>query len=426
MNKRSKSLGFFLFFANTLFNSMGFHVVSVLLPIYFTDSTASGGLGWSKSYAFSLYGTYISASYFSPLIGGMISDFISNKKVTILVGFIAMIAGMSMLFFSSPEAVIIYVLFFLAVGSGFVKAPVTAILGDMFPSDEKDRRHQAYRLYYIVRSSGFAVASILGGITYKYWGFYSTFTIAFVSVVVALIFFMASMFFIGCDYSKDAISERPDDDVAKSSVPFFFVLLSLSLVFYMCYSQTLMSVSVYIHEYVDTTLWGWDIPVLWFVALGTIVMLIIAPHVLRFWKNIDKTKPHTDLLKLGVGFIIGGVAFILLVVCIFMSIHTPSSSSIVLYVILYYSLMPIADMCLRPTLWSAVHACIPLKYRTTATALTYLCFGAGVKLGGEFAILSQKMPFQNFASIICVILVVIGVSLVAVRKTFFVASISAD
>ena len=52
-----------------------------LLTLYLTTALVSGGLGFSPAWALSIYGFYTGACYFTPMIGGYLTDrFLGRRK----------------------------------------------------------------------------------------------------------------------------------------------------------------------------------------------------------------------------------------------------------------------------------------------------------------------------------------------------------
>ena len=57
-----------------------------LLTLYLTTALVSGGLGFSPAWALSIYGFYTGACYFTPMIGGYLTDRFLGRRKAITIG----------------------------------------------------------------------------------------------------------------------------------------------------------------------------------------------------------------------------------------------------------------------------------------------------------------------------------------------------
>ena len=69
-----------------------------LLTLYLTTALVSGGLGFSPAWALSIYGFYTGACYFTPMIGGYLTDRFLGRRKAITIGGITMAIGNLTLF----------------------------------------------------------------------------------------------------------------------------------------------------------------------------------------------------------------------------------------------------------------------------------------------------------------------------------------
>ena len=129
------------------------YVIVPLLPIYFIESLANGGLGWSRPEAFSLFGTFLALVYISPFFGGVFGDFIFGKSFATLLGYGLVISGLISIKIVISKDVVPFALLALALGFGFVKVNLTASIGRL----PQEVRQKGYEYYYIASSLGFVL-----------------------------------------------------------------------------------------------------------------------------------------------------------------------------------------------------------------------------------------------------------------------------
>jgi POT family proton-dependent oligopeptide transporter len=135
-----------LFFTE-MWERFSFYGMRAILFLYMTKTTAQGGLGWSEEFAGPIYGLYASSIYFLPLIGGWIADrFIGAKRATFVGGIIIMLGHFAL---AVPKIQFFYLgLVLVAVGTGFLKSNISAMVGDLY-SKEDVRRDAGFSIFYM-------------------------------------------------------------------------------------------------------------------------------------------------------------------------------------------------------------------------------------------------------------------------------------
>ncbi len=61
-------------FFTEMWERFSYYGLRGLLTLYLTTALVSGGLGFSPAWALSIYGFYTGACYFTPMIGGYLTD----------------------------------------------------------------------------------------------------------------------------------------------------------------------------------------------------------------------------------------------------------------------------------------------------------------------------------------------------------------
>jgi len=149
-----------LFFTE-MWERFSFYGMRAILFLYMTAALTSGGLGWDASFAGPIFGLYASSVYFLPLIGGWVADrFIGAYKATFIGGVIIMLGHFSLAVDSIPT---FYMgLVFVAVGTGFLKSNISAMVGDLY-SKEDERRDAGFSIFYMAINIGAATAPLVCG-----------------------------------------------------------------------------------------------------------------------------------------------------------------------------------------------------------------------------------------------------------------------
>ena len=160
-----------LFFTE-MWERFSYYGMRALLVLYMVAAVKDGGLGFSTPDATAIYGLYTASVYFLPLIGGWLADrFIGAKRAT-LIGAVVITAGHFAL--AVPTLTFFYVgLVLVAVGTGFLKSNISAMVGDLYEEDD-DRRDGGFSIFYMgINLGAFAAPFVCGGLAVYnwHWGF---------------------------------------------------------------------------------------------------------------------------------------------------------------------------------------------------------------------------------------------------------------
>ncbi len=149
-----------LFFTE-MWERFSYYGMRAILFLYMTAAITDGGLGWTEKFAGPVFGLYASSVYFLPLIGGWLADrFIGAKRATFIGGVIIMLGHFSL---AVPAMGFFYLgLVLVAVGTGFLKSNISAMVGDLY--DEQDTRRDAgFSIFYMGINIGAFIAPLACG-----------------------------------------------------------------------------------------------------------------------------------------------------------------------------------------------------------------------------------------------------------------------
>src|SRR5437868_2554615 len=149
-----------LFFTE-MWERFSYYGMRAILFLYMTAELNKGGLGWKESDAGPIFGLYASSVYFLPLIGGWLADrFIGAKRATFIGGVIIMLGHFSLAVPTMKTFCLGLVL--VAVGTGFLKSTISAMVGDLV--DEQDvRRDAGVSILYVGIDIGAFAAPLVTG-----------------------------------------------------------------------------------------------------------------------------------------------------------------------------------------------------------------------------------------------------------------------
>jgi len=153
--------GLFVLFFTEMWERFSYYGMRALLIMFFTAKVFEGGWEWPESWAYAIFGTYVSLVYLSTLLGGYFADKIIGFRYAVLVGALLMTLGHGCMAIETPF--FIYTgLTLLVFGSGFFKPNMTSIISEMY-KDRPQKKDGAYTIFYMGVNAGAFVGILLCG-----------------------------------------------------------------------------------------------------------------------------------------------------------------------------------------------------------------------------------------------------------------------
>ncbi|MDQ2746958.1 MAG: oligopeptide:H+ symporter [Acidobacteriota bacterium] len=149
-----------LFFTE-MWERFSYYGMRAILFLYMTAKITDGGLGWTEKDAGPIFGLYAASVYFLPLIGGWLADrFIGAKRATLIGGVVIMLGHFAL---AVPTLAFFYIgLVLVAVGTGFLKSNISAMVGHLY-SPEDVRRDAGFSVFYMgINIGAFASPLVCG------------------------------------------------------------------------------------------------------------------------------------------------------------------------------------------------------------------------------------------------------------------------
>jgi proton-dependent oligopeptide transporter, POT family len=133
---------------------------------------------------------FVSAVYFFPIFGGLLSDLFLGKYRTILYLSIVYCFGhLCLALFDDNKNGFYFGLFLIALGSGGIKPCVSAMVGDQFTDKNKALATKVFGAFYWSINFGSFFASLLIPVTLKTWGPSVAFGIPGILMAIATVIF---------------------------------------------------------------------------------------------------------------------------------------------------------------------------------------------------------------------------------------------
>ncbi|HYE31150.1 MAG TPA: POT family MFS transporter [Methylomirabilota bacterium] len=255
---------------------------------------------------------FVSAVYFFPILGGILADSLLGKYRTILWFSILYCFGHLALAVDSTRLGLLVGLSLIAVGAGAIKACVAAHVGDQFSSSNQALLPRAFGWFYFSINFGSAFGSFLTPWLLKHHGPHWAFGVPGIAMLIAtIVFWMGRNRFAhippaGKQFVRDSFSLS-----GLKSIGRLVSIFALLTAFWSLYDQ---SSSAWIQQarHMDRNWLGFEWQPAQIHTVNPILILMFIPlFSYVIYPAIDKIYPLTPLRKIGIGFVLTIISFLI-------------------------------------------------------------------------------------------------------------------
>ena len=398
--------GLFVLFFAEMWERFSYYGMRALLIFYLTKHWL-----FSDSDAGIIYGAYTALVYITPVVGGYMADKVLGQRKAVAFGAVLLTLGHFFMAFEGDAGVgntdnpVIYV-FWLAlaliiVGSGFLKANISVIVGQLYPRTDV-RRDGAYTIFYMGINLGAALGSLLCGYIGETYGWAYGFGLAGIGMLFGLLVFtwgkpmllgrgeppkplaksrewqmyaigfaLVALCWVLIQYQSlvgwllggfgailvsyvigTAVLKLDPEDRDRIFAAMFLILTSI--IFWALFEQAGSSLNLFTDRHVDRG----GVPASTFQSINAIYIILLAPVFATAWtwlgrKGMEPSSPF----KFGLGVVQVGLGFLVLVWganSVGIDVPTP-----VIFIFLIYLLHTTGELCLSPVGLSAMNRLAP-------------------------------------------------------------------
>ena len=397
--------GLYMLFFAEMWERFSFYGMRALLIFYLTKHWL-----FSDGESNVIYGAYGSLVYIMPVLGGYLADRYLGQRKAVLFGAILLTCGHFLMAAegsggqNDPTINIFWAaLAFIIVGSGFLKANISVMVGQLYKLTDP-RRDGAYTIFYMGINLGAAVGTILAGYLGETLGWAYGFGAAGFGMLLGLVVFASGRGLLKGAGESPVRPEgsRPVSDyllyaIGLGAVGVIWVmiqyqeiiqsllivsgigllgyvlwqasklekqpreriyailfLISLNPIFWAMFEQAGGSMNLFTDRFVDRE----GVPASIFQSINPIYIILLAPLFAGMWVKLGRRGAEPSApAKFGLALLQVGLANLVLVwgaQAFGMAVMTP-----VLFVFLYYLLATTGELCLSPVGLSAMNRLAP-------------------------------------------------------------------
>ena len=399
--------GLFVLFFAEMWERFSYYGMRALLIFYLTKHWL-----FSDEKASVIYGAYTALVYITPVIGGYLADRYLGQRKAVLFGAVLLTFGHFLMGIegdggtdSAALNIFWLALAFIIVGSGFLKANISVIVGQLYPRTDV-RRDGAYTIFYVGINLGAALGALLCGYLGETYGWSYGFGAAGVGMLLGLLVFIwgkpllmgkgespnpvrltqsvaglkfewliylvgvaaVAVIWMMIQYQEvvgtvlgisgailvgyvlwTAVVKLAPEDRDRIFAALFLILGSI--LFWALFEQAGSSLNLYTDRYVDRQ----GVPASVFQSINAIYIVLLGPIFAAVWvwlgrKGLEPSAPA----KFGLALVQLGAGFLVLVAGASSGVATP-----VLFIFLIYLLHTTGELCLSPVGLSAMNRLSP-------------------------------------------------------------------
>ena len=256
------------------------------------------------------YHLFVSAVYFTPLLGALISDGLLGKFRTIIVLSIVYCLGHFALAIDHTRLGLAIGLGLIALGSGGIKPCVSAHVGDQFGHSNQHLLARIFSWFYFSINFGAFISMLATPWLLETYGPAVAFALPGILMLLATLIFWAGRYkFVhipagGMHFIRESLSTVGLKSLGKLTIVYVMVAM-----FWALFDQT-GSAWVLQAEHMNRNIFGYEIlPAQIQAANPLLVMLLIPLFSYFIYPAIDRLFPLTELRKISIGMFVTVIAF---------------------------------------------------------------------------------------------------------------------
>ena len=401
--------GLFVLFFAEMWERFSYYGMRALLIFYLTKHWL-----FSDEKSGVIYGAYTALVYITPVLGGYLADRYLGQRKAVTYGAVLLTFGHLLMGFEGAGGqdvaslnVFWLALAFIIVGSGFLKANISVIVGQLYPRTDV-RRDGAYTIFYMGINLGAALGSLMCGYLGETYGWSYGFGAAGVGMLLGLIVFIIFkplllgrgepsnpealnkpvmgiklewlLYLVGlvavviCWWLVQnqavvgsllgvagailvgyvlwtAVRKLEPHDRDRIFAAMFLIIASI--LFWALFEQAGSSLNLFTDRHVDRS----GVPASVFQSLNAIYIVLLAPLFAWLWTTLGRKglEPSAPA-KFGLGIVQLGIGFLVLVAG---SAAAGDSMVPVLFIFLIYLFHTTGELCLSPVGLSAMNRLAP-------------------------------------------------------------------
>jgi len=360
------------------------------------------GLAWLRSWHYpgldgqplssAIFGDYTSLVYLTPIIGGIIADRLTGRRIAMIAGGLVMALGHFLMAF---EGAFLFALVSLIIGVGLFKGNIATQVGELYEENDL-RRAMAFQIFYIFINVSVIIAPLVSGTLGQKVGWHYGFGCAGVVMVLGLAIYLWGQPWLSADRRPARTDSRPREKLSRGDwacVTYLLILIPVMAIALLTNQEIFNAYLVWGDQQFDLTLLNNTSS--WLITLDAALSFSMLVAVAAFWKWYGTKRREPDEVE---KMIIGSLFSIAGGMCLFMAALTqPAGGKVSLFwPVMFHLLNSIAFAHILPVSLALFSKIAPRQIGGTVIGLYYLAFFIANKVVGYVGGLYSSLPTTTF------------------------------
>lgn len=423
--------GLYLICTVEMWERFSYYGMRALLVLFLTAQLMNGGLGFDDSYASLTYGIFTGLIYFTPLIGGWLSDRYLGQRKAISLGLWFLIAGQLTMAFATTAPILYVSLLLQICGNGLFKPSSTVIVGSLYPEGDS-RIDSAYTIFYMGINLGSFFSPILTGWLAVNYGFKYGFLASAAGLILGYLnYAILANRYLGEICKQPVRKESNTDDAPskpltkdeKQRIWVITILTLFAIAFFAGFEQAGCSMTIFSEKYVDRSVLDFNVPTAWLQSINPLFILLLAPLFSLMWTKLGERGKNPSIpVKMGLGLIMLGIGFILMIGAVFDrggdidTISDTNAKASVWFIFFAYMFHTIGELCLSPIGLSMVSRLAPIKLASMLMGVWMASSAVANFLAGYLASYTPTSGYLEIYAGLTLSSIVLGLILIFIKK----------
>jgi len=363
------------------------------------------GLDWLRGWHYpgldgqplssAIFGDYTSLVYLTPILGGIIADKLTGRRIALIAGALVMALGHFLMAF---EGAFLFALLALIVGVGLFKGNIATQVGELY-SEQDLRRAMAFQIFYIFINVSVIAAPLISGTLGQKVGWHWGFGCAGVVMVLGLVIYLSGQRWLPADNRPSRRTRaEPREKLSRNDwtcLIYLLILIPVLAISLLTNQEIFNAYLVWGDQHFNLQFMSYTMPSSWLITLDATLSFSMLVAVALFWKwwSVSRKEPD-EITKMIIGsvFTIAGGA------CLFLAAASqPEGGKIGLFwPFMFHLLNSIGFAHILPISLALFTKIAPKQITATVIGLYYLAFFAANKIVGYVGGLYSSLPTTTF------------------------------
>lgn len=321
--------GLYVLFFTEMWERFGFYTMLAIFVLYLQEN-----FGWDTATVTNIYGIFLAAVYFTPILGGWIADNLLGYGKTITLGAITMGVGYALMAIPTSSELQLYIaLAVVSIGNGLFKANISVLVGNLYAHKDGSLKDAGYNIFYMGINVGAFYAPIAASNIKQFFidnfgttlaqGYNAGFAVAALGMLLSLLIFLFwKKHYKDADYqSKHQKNDDKDIILTKEQerlrIFALMTVFAIVIFFWMAFHQNGAALTLFARDYITPSVGKFTFLLFDVLALHGILAILLGGAVAISRNSSSRTRG------------IGGVFAIIGIIIVILKLNTlPDQNSI--------------------------------------------------------------------------------------------------